>query len=169
MARSNSRCGGCAARTETHVICRGVHQMRQDGSPHSLVLAEQLACPSVDEVQPRAGFAYDGLIRTDRLAGDSVVQPVLYVHPGSGTSEDEVVVHGLSVSARTAARVLISIKTVGGSHCGEEVPPEGRWLRSLAPAQGGCSRRRATPPRSGCGIPAAWFRQAAPSATRSFP
>jgi hypothetical protein len=59
-----------------------------------LLFAEQLAGRSIDEMKPAAGLAGYGFVRTLRIARRWFVrQPVLHVHSGSGTLEDDVI-HG---------------------------------------------------------------------------
>src|SRR5947209_12511744 len=83
MARSSSRCAGCAAPTDPSRGAAGRALL-------SVVFAKQFAGLSVDEMKLGAGLADHALIAAARIARLGFLQPMLHVHPGPGTFEDQI-------------------------------------------------------------------------------
>ncbi|NPV25503.1 hypothetical protein [Bradyrhizobium aeschynomenes] len=61
------------------------------------MLAEQLAGVAIDEVKPGAGLANHGFVSACGVAWLRLFQPMLHVHPGPRTFEDQITHTSLSV------------------------------------------------------------------------
>ena len=95
MATSNSRCDGCAAPTSNPKfprIARRRGWTRADTWRRLfLFFTEQPVARSIDEMKPATGLAEHRFVGAALIAGHGLVrQPMLHVHTGPGTFEDEV-------------------------------------------------------------------------------
>src|ERR1700694_4149913 len=77
-----------------------------------LILAKQLAARSIDEMQPAASLADHGFVAGVRIAPFGFVsQPMLHVHTGAGTFEDEIIHRDVSLtSARSRVLTFVNVR-----------------------------------------------------------
>jgi hypothetical protein len=82
-----------------------------------LFFAEQFAARSIDEMNPTAGLAHHGFVGASGSSGaGSSASPVLHVHTGPGTSEDEIA-HGAGSLTPARFSALIRVNIIARDVC----------------------------------------------------